>query len=283
MRRRALCLLALIATPLSAAEHLGSHTWRPDWHGAGGYSALWLDDEGLGFVALSDRGRYVRGTLDRGEDGAVTRVEVAEQGPLQRHGGGALPPGRTDAEGLARSGDSFVVAYEGVHRLMRHPDLSGPAMSIGRPEAFQRFEGNAGFEALAADADGMLYAIPEQSSRPDLPFPVWVHHPTKGWRVLFQLRRDGRYLATGADIGPDGRLYLLERDFAIIGFRTRIRSFDLTGGDERLELQTRLGRHDNLEGISVWRDAVGRRRVTMISDDNFRSIQRTEFVDYVLD
>ena len=70
----------------------------------------------------------------------------------------------------------------------------------------------------------------------------------------------------------------------MLGFRTRVRSFDLTGQDERLELQTGIGTHDNLEGIDVWRDAEGRMRVTMISDDNLRPlIQRTEFVDYLLD
>ncbi len=69
-----------------------------------------------------------------------------------------------------------------------------------------------------------------------------------------------------------------------MGFRSRVRSFDLTGGDERLELKTGIGTHDNLEGIEVWRDGGGHLRATMISDDNqLPLLQRTEFVDYRLD
>ena len=40
------------------------------------------------------------------------------------------------------------------------------------------------------------------------------------------------------------------------------------------------GEHDNLEGIAVWRDRNGDIRITMISDDNYRAFQRTEFVEY---
>ncbi len=79
----------------------------------------------------------------------------------------------------------------------------------------------------------------------------------------------GPFLIVGADIGPDGRLYMLERDFAGIGFRSRIRRFDLDGGNEETMLETGLRTHDNLEGISVWQDAQGL-RLTLISDDNFR-------------
>ena len=37
------------------------------------------------------------------------------------------------------------------------------------------------------------------------------------------------FLVVGADVGPDDRLYVLERDFAFFGFRSRVRSFDLAG------------------------------------------------------
>lgn len=44
-------------------------------------------------------------------------------------------------------------------------------------------------------------------------------------------------------------------------------------------MQSEVGRHDNLEGLSVWQDAQGV-RLTMVSDDNFMFFQRTEFVEY---
>jgi len=51
--------------------------------------------------------------------------------------------------------------------------------------------------------------------------------------------------------------------------------------DETL-LVSRLGEFDNLEGMSLWRDADGDIRVTLVSDDNFLPVQRTEIVEFVL-
>lgn len=292
--RRARALIAALAVvacaPLagggvagaSGAEHLGSFTWTPGWDGAGGYSALWLDDDGTGFVALSDRGHWLRGRLRRAGGGAVTGVEVATRGDLLRSTGEALQGDEADAESIARAGDAFYVAFEGAHRVMRYPDIAAPPERMPQSPAFARLQDNSGLEALAADDAGRLYAIPERSGAQARPFPVWRFEDRR-WDRPFSLRRDGPYLVSGADIGPDGRLYVLERHFAILGFRTRVRSFDLTGGDERLVLETALGTHDNLEGIEVWRDDEGRLRLTLLSDDNQqRLLQRTEFVDYVL-
>ena len=44
-------------------------------------------------------------------------------------------------------------------------------------------------------------------------------------------------------------------------------------------LSTGTLQYDNLEGISVWDDGLGI-RLTMISDDNFLPVQRTELVEY---
>ena len=86
----------------------------------------------------------------------------------------------------------------------------------------------------------------------------------------------------GADIGPDNKLYVLERDFTGIGFRTRVRRFDLDGANEEEVLRTANATHDNLEGIAVWQDDGGAMRITMIADDNFRWFQQTEIVEYRL-
>lgn len=144
---------------------------------------------------------------------------------------------------------------------------------------------NSSLEALAIGPDGALYVLPERSGRLTRPFPVY-RYAGGAWTQPFEIPRRGEFLMTGADFGPDGRLYLLERHLAsIFGFQTRVRSFRVAENrvsDERVELVTSTGTHDNLEGIAVWRDAAGRIRLTMVSDDNFRAFQVTEFVEYRL-
>lgn len=200
---------------------------------------------------------------------------------MLRSTGTRLSGRETDAEAIARVGDTSYVAFEGVHRVMRYDALDLPPQRMPQAPAFEGLQSNSGLEALAATPDGTLYAIPERSGQEERPFPVYRYREGI-WDQPFTLRREGRYLVAGADIF-EGRIYLLERDFAVIGFRSRVRSFDLGGADERLEMESSLLQHDNLEGIDIWRDAEGRARMTLLSDDNLRPLQKTEFVDYLLD
>jgi hypothetical protein len=287
---RGLLLAALLGaradTPLSepgpgVARLVGSFVWTEDDPRHGGFSAIELAPDGRGFVAISDRGTIWRGTLERDERGVVTAVRVAGADPLRDRTGAILTGPRGDAEGLAVAADGRIwISFEGSTRVRIEDRGDGlPDLLPAHPD-FAAMQGNAGLEALAVAADGTLYAIPERSGRADRPFPVYRFRDG-AWDIPFTLPRRGPFLVSGADIGPDGRLYLLERDFAGIGFRSRVRSFDLAGGDERLILETGVGLHDNLEGIDVREDAAGI-RLTMISDDNFRFFQRTEIVDYLI-
>jgi hypothetical protein len=107
------------------------------------------------------------------------------------------------------------------------------------------------------------------------------------WDQTLRLSRSGTFLVTGADFGPDGRLYVLERDFAWVGgFASRIRRFVLgpDGFDDgETLLETGFGTPDNYEGISVWRDPAGETRVTLIADDNFFPLQSTAIAEYRLE
>ena len=125
------------------------------------------------------------------------------------------------------------------------------------------------------------------------PAPQGTRGIPDGSRYLARFDWDGellwkRSMTAHHDVtrGPDGRLYLLERDFrGLRGFSTRVRSFAMTPGgvtDEQVHVESRLGTHDNLEGISVWQDAAGRIRITTISDDNLNFFQRTEWVEFTL-
>lgn len=273
------------AQPIFPAHHLGSFTWSMPDEGFGGFSGLELAADGTGFTTVSDRGGIVTGRLTRQGD-RITGVVSDGIGWLKDTKGSALGRYRTDAEGLALREDGRIyVSFEAEHRVWTYRDPESEAAWLPRHPDFKGMQNNSSLEALAIGPDGTLYAIPERSGRTTRPFPVYRYRNEK-WSKPFSIPRYGSFLVVGADFGPDGRFYLLERHLSgIFGFQTRVRSFAMGPrgvSDEKVLLETSSGTHDNLEGISVWRDAGGSLRLTMISDDNFRAFQKTEFVEYQL-
>ncbi len=246
----------------------------------GGFSGIEVFDQGRRFVALSDRGAMITGTLQR-QDDVITAIDA---GPMyQLRGAFDLPLDRanSDSEGLARALDgTLYVSFEWTHGLRHFAGVDKRGGDLITSPAFATLQTNSSLEALAIDTDGALYTIPERSGKVTRPFPVY-RLKDGVWDQPFTIPRRGPYLVAGADVGPDGMLYILERDFAGIGFRNRVRRFALDGTDETLVIEPGLRAHDNLEGISVWQDDQGL-RMTLISDNNFSSFQRTEFVEYRL-
>lgn len=266
------------------AQHLATHVWRQDDPAFGGFSGIEISEDGSRFTALSDRATIRWGRVLRDDAGLITDLETEGISRLHDSKGAPLRPGRVgDSEGLAIGPDGRIwVSFEGVTRVVAYDSPDAPARPLPRPDAFARMQKNSSLEALAILPDGTLLTLPERSGALDRPFPVWRWH-NGAWDQPFSVPRDGNWLPVGADIGPDGRLYLLERDFkGILGFLSRIRRFDLTdaglvGGT--VLMQSRPMRFDNLEGISVWHDGSGI-RLTLVSDDNFRRFQRTEIVEF---
>ena len=276
------CVLAPASGgPPSRAVHLGTFVWEEDWRGFGGFSALEQSEDGTAFTILSDRALVVTGRFRRGENGAVTGVETEGRERILDPGGNRLPRLRGDSEGLAITADGTVyISLEGDVRVrVEAHDGLPPALLPTHPD-FGRMHENRALESLAVDAQGVFYTLPERPFEGEDSFPVYAFRDG-AWAVAFRLPGREGFAMAGADVGPDGRLYLLERDLAGLGFRTGLRRIALDGTGEEVLLTTATGTHDNLEGLDVWRDAEGL-RATMISDDNFRFFQQTEIVDYRL-
>ncbi len=250
----------------------------------GGFSGIEVSSDGMRFTAVSDRSRVVKGRFERLRE-KLTGVSLSDVSALLDNKGKKFTGDYRDSEGLADLGNgAFLVSFEGEDRVERFAGLRFRGRPLPTSRAFAKMAENGAFEALAIDQKGVVYSIPEfavgdQST-------ALIYSLSKGkWQQTAQISRKEKFKPVGADFGPDGRFYLLERSFNGWAFRSRVRRFDVEGGkfvNEIELLRTIAGMHDNLEGLAVWRDLKGKIRLTMISDDNFRLVQRTEIVEYVV-
>ena len=270
---------AVVALPLPYAGPLG------------GWSGIDVSPDGARFWAVTDAGRRTSGRLLR-EGGVLTGIDAPPPRRLPGLQGRAEIGEDDDAEGIdvdPETGEVWV-SFEGVARLRRY---AGPDLAAYRvadiPPAF-RPAGNAGFEALARDRQGRAHTLPERPEGgygPVTVFPLYRFDPATGeWHIAARLTHDKHWLAVGADFGPDGGFYLLERRFSGLGFASRIRRFELAARSGLIDgttvYRSPTGRHGNLEGIGLWRDAEGALRAVMVADDNHKAYQRSQIVEVTL-
>ena len=282
-----LIAVLLLLPALASAQTLtpaGRIVLRSDLESFGGLSGIEVFPDG-NFLAITDQGNFVEGSITR-VGGQIRGATLSRTRPILDSKGNPLTGLNTNAEGLAIGPDgSIYVAFEGNHRIMRHETLTSAAEFLPKHPDFRTLQSNSGLEALAINADGILLTIPERSGKETRPFPVYRFDGTD-WKQRTAIPRDGAFLVTGADFGPDGRFYLLERAFGMLtGFSMRIRRFtfldDMLTAEETL-LVIRTDRRDNMEGISVWRDEAGQTRLTLVSDDNFNPLLRTVIAEYLV-
>jgi hypothetical protein len=282
-----LCGLQGAAVPQEPAGFVAAYRWVLDDPRFGGLSSIEISADGSRLTALSDRSTWITAKIERDAAGTITAIAVEGIGALQDASGRALRHTQADSEGLAIAADGTVyVSFEIRTRVMRFDALDQPGAVLPLDRSFAHFPANGALEALAVDGAGRLFTLPEDGLGDGGGFPV-VRLEGSAWTHVFALPRAGNFLPVGADFGPDGRLYVLERQFlGLAGFASRVRAFAIPAAGEtpRIEtvLETPPGLHDNLEGLAVWRDADGALRLTMISDDNFSFYLRSEIVEYRL-
>lgn len=280
---RTLATLLMLAGPTRAdqpATLIGSLTLRHDAPWFGGFSGIDMAPDGSSAVMISDRGTWAEVALTR-KDGVLVRAHDWRGTPIADAKGAPLNARRFDAEGLARMPDKrLCVSFEMKNRVDCYAGVGAPADPLPVPREFKNLPPNGGLEALASDDQGRLYAIPEKVTDRDGTVPVY-RFADDAWTVAMHLPDQGSFRPSGADIFED-HLYLLLRAFTGIGFRTELIRVPLSGGTMEVLLETQNGAHDNLEGISVWRDPQDRIVASMVSDDNQNWFQRTEIVEYRL-
>jgi hypothetical protein len=256
----------------------------PDW--LGGLSGIEVSADGTRFHVVTDRGHHATGALLR--DGSMlTAIRIEDVQAIRDMHGIARNFPHTDAEGIALDAEGGVyISFEHLHRVLYFKTWQSNAEWPSYTRVWRSLARNQGLEALAIDEGGTLFTFPEAIQKGAAESIVFRRKKQGRWQIPFTLPVDEPLKPVGADFGPDGRLYVLERGIYPFAFYSRVRSMRVT--EEGFEdivtvLTTPLGRHGNLEGLSVWQDTDGNLRLTMVSDDNFIWFMRMQIVEYRID
>ena len=308
--------LKVLAEPIAAFDKLdlertrfGKLTWRgglvltsPSPH-FGGFSGLAVDDEGKKFVAVSDAGAWMTGTLVY-DAGKLKAVRAARLGPLQAKSGDTFTDYEDrDAEGIAvvegnPAKGRALISFERNHRIgwfdLDEKGLSPVRSYVVLPDAMKSAKDNRGLEAVmvlrGGPYEGSVVAIAERLPDRSGNHTGWIW--LEGKPLAFHLVNEDGYDITDAAALPGGGLLVLERRFRFSeGVKTRLRLIRrdelrpgaLLRGENLLDASMNQ-EIDNMEGLAVHAGADGAVIVTMISDDNFnRALQRTVLLQFALD
>ena len=276
-----------------AAREIGRLIWRggismtAKSRNFGGWSDLVVSPDNRTLTSISDTGPWFSATIERDAKGNLTGLGKATIAPLRDLKGQPLVDKNwSDAEGMATLPDgSWLVSFEGHHRIWHYPTLDGTPTAINLPPGFERQPGNGGVEALAALRDGRIVAISEEYSLRRNTLVGWIGRPIGPDRYLwdmFEYMKIPYFNPTAIRELPDGSFVVLERAFDFArGIRIRLMQFPgsalkvdaIVDGEELARLASPYA-VDNLEGLAVTTGERGETLLWMIADDNFNPLQR---------
>ncbi|HEU5019497.1 MAG TPA: esterase-like activity of phytase family protein [Pseudolabrys sp.] len=285
-------------TRFGALAFLGGLELTSEDPNFGGISAIHVDPDGNRFLAINDRGAWLRGRIlyRDGRPAGLTDVEMAPM--LGENGKPLAKGGWYDTESLTEDGaDHAYVGIERVQRIVRFDlkkGLRARGQPIPVPPAFKSLAKNKSLECLAAAPQssplkGDLIAVTERSlddAGNHRAFLLAGGHAFK----TFSVKRSDDFDVSDCAILPSDDLLLLERRYSIArGVAMRIRRIPLASikagalvdGDTLIKADLAY-QIDNMEGIGVSRDAQGDTILTLVSDDNFSPIQRTLLLQFKL-
>lgn len=256
----------------------------------GGLSSLRVTPDGSRFVAISDGGWRVDGSLQYDPEGLLAGIRSATLVPLLARNGRPLPDisrEESDAESLVLEPDgSLIVGFEANHRIVSYPADGRKPSIVPAPPLLQDAPANAGLECLLRLKNGRLLAITEGLAV-DGGVRGWIGDGRAGGWQPVVWRTSGGFVPTDAARLPSGDVLVLERRFPPVGARLRRVSAEsivpgaVLDGLEIARLEGALT-VDNMEGIDAQRSPSGETLVWIISDDNYSFLQRTLLLHFRL-
>lgn len=263
----------------------------------GGISGLRMYPDGEQFIALSDRGYWLRGRIAYRNaipigiaDAQMAPILGADGRPLNAHGW-------YDTESLSEDNGTIYVGIERVNKIVKfdfaRQGLLARGETVSAPAAIDTLPRNRGLECIAmapngAPLAGTLIAISERGldQRGNLK-SFLIGGPTPG---EFTVARSQDFDVSDCAVAPGGDLLVLERRFSwTSGVAIRLRRLALSAlapgvlADGPILFEADLGYQiDNMEALGVHVARDGATVLTMMSDDNFSLLQRTILLQFTL-
>ena len=269
----------------------------------GVYSGAAISKDGGKLILVSDAGTWALMALSY-QKNRLAPPRSALVGPLLAKSGKPLFRGRDrDAEAITLlRADKFFgkayVSFEQFHRIgvfsLSKKGLSHPKKYLRLPEITKRLRGNAGLESLAilrgGRLKGSLVAIAQSKQDKAGNFKGWLVRKGKVKPIKFTPPELDTYRITDAVSLPNGDLILLERRFKFLTVNIRVRYVRQAAllsnrpieGTVLMEANSNTHMVDNMEVITAHKNRQGETIITLLSDDNFNSFQKTLILQFAL-
>jgi hypothetical protein len=260
----------------------------------GGISALRVRPDGSNFLGATDRGFWLRGRIVYDGNRPTGIADVEMKPILDAHG---KPSGRLDVESIAADGNTLYAGVERINSILRFDYGSlgflAPGKPIAVPAAIKKWPGNQSLEAIVFvprkyPLGGTLivlseYGLDESGNAQSF----LIGGPMPG---MFAVKRSDSFDISDAALSPSGDILLLDRKYSVqnrASMRIRrvpleeVKPGALLDGTVLIEADRNF-QIDNMEAIGVHRASSGEIIITLMSDDNFSSAQRTIMLQFAL-
>jgi hypothetical protein len=264
----------------------------------GGISGLKVYPDGAQFLAVTDRGRWLKGRIVY-RDNVPVGIADAQMAPVLGPDGRAIAATRGwyDTEALAEDNGTAYLGIERVNKIVRFDlgkfGLLARGQQVSTPPAIDKLPNNKGLECIAVfpkgtPGAGTIVAIAERALDPAANFRGFLIDGQAPGE--FTMKRNDNFDISDCALLPGGDLLVLERYFTwttgvAIRLRRVARATIMPGAvlQGALLFEADLGYQiDNMEALGVHVAKDGTTILTMISDDNFSLLQRTILLQFAL-